>query len=132
MQPHILKFHLSLGIIKLQTFKLSIVLPKRQVFSKGCSESISTYRKVFGMCLPRKVVYLLPLVMWLSISPDKATLLQIADLFISLRKSKEFSAPMIKGYRTVLNLAFSVVSTFLSKNKVGRMLFHNFEKTWSP
>ena len=67
-----------------------------------------------------------------SITPIDATIPMIVDFLIHLREDKGFSLSALKGYRSTMNLVFTLKGMDLANSKELSMLFHSFAKACSP
>ena len=68
----------------------------------------------------------------LILSPSKASLQQIADFFVYLRRDKSPSIPPVTGYQAALSHIYALVSTNRAKNRVISLLFRSFNKPCLP
>ena len=123
--------------------------PKGSFFSKGCSEGGSACQEVLSLCPLRKLVYLLPLVLWQEYWFKQGHCLEdgwfffiflcqhIAD-FLSTIERKAFWTLQLRiiGLPLIFFFFFFSLSPLSwykpSKEQVVRLLTQNFEKTCPP
>ena len=67
-----------------------------------------------------------------GISPVAATIQQIADFLVYLRREKLLSLSAVKGYRSALNSVFALRGMDLSASRELSMLMRGFKKSLSP
>ena len=67
-----------------------------------------------------------------NLSPCKATVPQIAELFLCLWRKLKLSLPAVKGYHAALNYIFSLVGLDLAAIRVVNRIFRSFEKMCPP
>ena len=67
-----------------------------------------------------------------GITPDRATIPQLASFFHHLRKDKQLSISAVEGYRAALNQVFSLRGLDLTVSPELSLLFKHFRKSCPP
>ena len=67
-----------------------------------------------------------------NLFPCNATVQQIAEFFLCLRRELKLLVFTVKGYHIALNHVFSLASVYLMANYIISMMFCSFEKAFPP
>ena len=125
VQPHIRKFHRSLEILHLHAWKRPVQkerLWRLLIWISRVPQQCST--RLSGLDSSNCVVN--------RISSRKATVQQITEFFIYLRRELRLSIPVMKGYCAALQHVFLLADADLAANRIISRMFHSFEKSCPP
>ena len=133
VQLYVRKFHHSLETLRFHVWRLSSVLSKRLAFfGRGCGGHHCIPQGFHSSALNREsgLDFFIDVVD--GISPCKATVQQIAEVFLYLLRALKLSVPAVKGYHATLNHVLSLVGVDLAASRINSRVFCSFEKFSSP
>ena len=67
-----------------------------------------------------------------NLSPCKATVHQVVEFFLNLRRELKLLVPAVKSYHVALNLVSSLASVDLAANHIICRIFRSFKKSCPP